>query len=1136
MNRILNRVLISLIACAAIILVFVGAGAPEAAPEGAKPGFFRYPTISGDWIVFTSEGDLWKAPLAGGVAMRLTTHEGEERYAKFSPDGKYIAFTGQDDGQDDVYIIPSSGGEPRRLTFHPDRDQTIGWTPDGSILFRSTRDIPYRGWRIYKVSPKGSLPVSIGLDKAALIAFEPNGKRIAFNPTTLENHRWKRYQGGWAMDIWVGDMSVPQFENITEKPPYKDWQGDYGFPMWHSNGRVYFLSNMDSRANIHSMKPDGSDHKQHTQHKEFDARFPSLGSDKIVYQAGMDIWAFDIKSEKTAKVEIQLPSDRVQARVKYIDPKQFISDFELSPDGKRVLLNARGEVATAPSKGEGLIRQITNSPGSKEKNPRWSPDGKSIAVWSDVSGEEQLFTYPSTGGEAKFIGTDGRGWHTAPVWSPDGKSLAFGNEECELLVMDAASGKTEKVERSEWEVRQMVWSPDSRYLAYASAVKNYNSVIRIWDAQTKKVYNLTDEFYNSASPSWAPDGKYLYILSDRDANPRLDGMEMTYILDKRTRLYVFSLKKDCLSPFAPQIDPEVEEEPPWMKNKDKADKGKDEKKDDKGKKKDKDEKTEEKKEPVKVEVDFDGLPMRMAVAPAPAGNYGGLWAVEGKLFFLSWENDGMLGDDLFEEEKGRLNLHRFDIKKKKDKVAAEGIDGYDISRDGKKLLIYKRGEFTVMGIDEDGGGWGGKWGGGDKPEEESKNVELSKWEMRVDVRPEWRQMFDEAWRLQRDFFWDPNMHGVDWKAVRAKYEPLAQRISTRDELNDLIGELFAELNCSHTYVWGGDQRRPKYYNTGLLGVDYVRDNSGFIRITRVIAGRPWEPKSSSPLAAPGIDAKAGDYIVAINGRPTNSVPNWFELLLGRADKITTVSLNAKPALDGAREVVVKPLGTEYYLRYNDWVDGRKAYVDKISGGKLGYIHLTDMGGSGLSEFTAGYQPQHNKEGLIMDVRYNGGGFVAEMILSHLARDLWSMGMARHGLKYRRPSTAFFGFMAAVCNGETGSDGETFTEGFKSLGLGPVIGTRTWGGWVGIRGDKPFIDRGMTTQPEFTGWGMKDGKWLIEGWGTDPDIVVVDDPASLMQGKDPSLDYTINYLMDKITKEPRKIPDQPPFPKDRGYRK
>jgi len=1094
----------------------------------ASNGFFRYPHSNGESVVFTSEGDLWQVPLSGGIAVRLTTHKGEERFAHYSPDKKWIAFSGQEDGHDDVFVIPASGGEPKRLTFHPGRDMVLGWNPKGEVLFRSSREAPYRAYRIYTVPVGGGFPESIGLDKGSLISYEPDGDRIAYNRYSREFRKWKRYKGGWAQDIWISNLKKKSFRNITDNAPLNDWDGTDAFPMWHDDGRIYFQSDRDGRANIHSMKPDGSDIKQHTHHANFDVRFPSLGNGIIVYQLGMDIYKYNIGEDKNEVVNITLPTDRIQARGKYVDPKKYITSFSLSPDGKRVLFCSRGELFTLPAKKEGLIRQLTRSSGEREKFPSWSPDGTTIAAWSDVSGEEKLYLYPAEGGEPKLLGSDNEGWHFGPEWSPDGKMIAFGNQKYELIIMNTKNGKTDIIDSGQWEISEYNWSADSRFLVYSRNETNHNNTIQVWDSEKEKVYPVTDDFFNSHSPQFDPEGKYLYFLSDRTANPHIDFHEAIYIRDRATRPYVVTLKEGEKLPFTFEVDPE-EDENEWGKwgKKDDDDNGNDDKKD----------KKVGEKEPVKFEIDFDRISERIAPIPVPAGNYFGLDAVKNKIFYMSWRNRGMVRDEFDKGKRRGVPLHKFNLKKKKHSIVDDAINGYDISDDGKKMLIRKRDQFMVIGIDEKPGG-GHEMFKKDKDEPEDKNVNLSAWDLHINVRAEWKQMFFESWRLQRDFFWDYNMHGVDWEKVRDQYAPLADRISTRDELSDLIGEMFAELNCSHTYVWGGDQRRADYHSTGLLGVDVTRHKSGFYRIERVISGREWRNSLSSPLAAPHINAEVGEYVTAINGRSCSETKNIHQLLLNRANKITSITLNSKPSKEDGREVIIKPLGSERGLRYYDWVDGRHQYVQEKSDGKIGYIHLTNMGSAGLSQFTGSYAQQHQKPGLIMDVRYNGGGWVAEMILSHLSRKVFGLGMSRNGSRYRRPNTAFHGHMAAVCNGETGSDGETFTEGFRRLGLGPIIGTRTWGGWVGIRMDKLLIDRGMITQPEFTGWGLSDGEWMIEGWGTEPDegFEIKEDPASFYRGDDPQLDYAIKYLLDKIENEPKQMPPMPKYPTDRGYQK
>ncbi len=1082
--------------------------------EADNQGFFRYPDTDGKCLVFASEGDIWRVSLQGGIAIRLTSHLGEERFPKFDPTGKWLAVSIQEDGQNDVFVLPSMGGEPTRLTFHPDGDYVMGWTPDGNVLFRSRRESNIFGYRMYTISPSGGYPQALPLDRLALVSYEPNGDRIAFNRYSREFRSWKRYKGGWAQDIWVGNTTDFTFENITDSK-INDWDGTDAFPMWHTDGRIYFLSDRDLRSNIYSMLPDGSDLKQHTFHKDFDVRWPSMGKGVIVYQHGMNIRAYNIGEDDDYAVNITLPSDRLQSWQKFTNPARYITSYDLSPDGSRLLLCARGELFTAPTQGKGLIRQLTHSSGEREKFPTWSHNGEDVICWSDRTGEEALYTINGKGGKLESLGTDNRGWHFPPVASPDGKWLAFSNEEQYLIVMNIKKPKDMKViARGAWEIGDYAWSPDSRWLAYALPEENSNATIHIYDVKKGESHQITNDFKSNFSPAFDPEGKYLYFLSNCISNPHLDWSELSYTLDKRTMPCLVTLKPETASPFAAEADPKSEDEKPWEKGNKDDDKDKD----------------GDDKKVTAVEIDFDGIADRVVQFPVSAGNYFSLRAVKEKVFFLSVENKGMMWDSEYDDSPRGSTLHRFNIKNEKDKVVAQGIRGYDLSQDGKKLLIWKAGKFSVQGVDEDGGN---RWNDNNGDDDGDKFVDLSQWDMRVNVRDEWRQIFKETWRFQRDFFWDPNMHGVDWQAVYDKYAPLTARISTRSDLNDLIGEMFAELSCSHTYVWGGDQRRLQSHPTGLLGADLSRDVSGFYRIDNIYPGVKWANDVLSPLSALGVKAKVGDYITAVNGVSVNSVKNIWELFLNKAGKITSLTLNDEPELEEGWDVIVEPLGNEWDLRYNTWVEGRREYVSEKSDGRIAYIHLTNMGGDGLSQFARDYLPQHRKPALIMDVRNNGGGFVAEMILAHLNRQAVSIGRPRHGATYRSPQTAFHGHMAAVCNGQTGSDGETFTEGFKRLGLGPVIGTRTWGGWVGIRMDKPLVDRGMVSQPEFTGWGF-DGQYLIEGWGTEPDIEVKEHPAADHLGIDPQLDRTIEYLLDKLEKYPMAIPDPPPYPNRSGF--
>lgn len=1070
-------------------------------------GYYRWPTVYGDRVVFTSEGDLWEAPLAGGVARRLTTAAGVESFAMYSPDGKWIAFTGNYDGNIDVYVMPAGGGEPKRLTYHPGPDVLAAWTPKGTVVFRSMMETPGRIWKCYEVSPDGGFPVTAPVDEAAHITYEPNGDRIAYTRVSLGNHRWKRYKGGWAEQIIVGSTRTHDYKQVTT------WEGNNSIPLWYKD-RVYYLRDNDARMNIHSMKPDGSDIKQHTNHTDWDCRWPSLSQGKIAYMLGADIWVYDIDKNEDHKIDIQLPSDRAQAREKFVQPSEFTSDFSLSPDGKRLLLGARGELFTAPTERRGILHQITRNAGAREKFPIYLPKGDSILTWSDLTGEEELYVYPAKGtGEPRKLGKGAGNYNFQVEISPDGKWGVYGDNNRKLQLLDLKTNRTTQIDTSAWEIRNYAWSPDSRYVAYTVSLANDQAGVRIFDTQDKSVHPVTDEMWNSFGPSWDPKGKWLYFTSSRWINPHGSWNDWSFIVEEPDKIYALALDPETKSPYAYNEDGTKADD-------EKKDKDKEKKED--GDKKDKNKDKEKKEEKVVVKIVWDGLPDRIIELPVDAGNLGGLEAIEGKLYYVSAPNTGWNEPDVGEEDHGpKATLHLFDIKKTKDSEVVHGVQGYALSLDLKKLVVKKKDGFVVMDA------------GADKEPEAEKDdkeagLHLDEWIYDVDPRFEWKQIFNEAWRLQRDFFYDPNMHGINWKEQHDHYGSLLTRINTRDELNDVIAQMIAELDAGHTYVGGGDVQSGKTIGVGLLGIDVTRTSDGFYKIDRILTADRWDKDRTSPLAAPGLGVKAGDYLVAIDRIPVSSVKNYLELLNNKAGKLVIVSFNSKASLDGAKEAVVKTMSSEGELRYWDWVYGRADYVKKHGGDDIGYVHLSDMGRDGMMQWMREYYPQSKKKTMIVDVRYNGGGNIAEWILTQLQHSVWSWGRARNGSTYTRPPRAFYGHLIALCNEETGSDGETFSEGWKRLKFGPLVGKRTWGGWVGIRGDKPFVDHGFFTQPEFTGWG-KESKWLIEGPGVYPDVVVDNHPKQMLEGVDEQLDYAIDYLKKEMKDEPMNPPAQPPYP-------
>jgi len=1053
----------------------------EETSENGLQGFLRYPHIHNEDVVFTSEGDLWLASKKGDRAYRLTTAEGEERFARFSPDGKWIAFSGEYGGNEDVYVISSQGGEPKRLTYHPSHDQVLGWTSDGkSVIFRSYRDAPNWTFKVYTVNTDGGYPATFPLDQCAFISFEPAGDRIAFNRMSFEFQDWKRYRGGWHQDIWVGNTKTLEFAKIT------DFGGTDAFPMWYKD-RIYFLSDRGGRPNIFSMTPEGTDTVQHTFFEDYDVRWPALGEGGIIYQHGMDIWTYNPETGENQKLDIKLPSDRIQSITKFVDPSEYVTSFDISPDGNKALICSRGEIFSIPSREKGLIRRLTWSSGSGEKFPVCSPDGKTIALVSDSTGEEELYIYPADGkGEPKQLTFGATGWKFWPQWSPDGKFIAFGDKNLTLYIIEVATGNITVVDKDKnWEIKDYSWSPDSKWLAYSSWEDNWMTVIKIYNVNDKTIHQVTDPVSNSFSPSFSPDGKYLYFLSDIAYNPWECRLCDTFTYSQKSTLpCLILLKKDEISPFTPMIDKEEE--------------------------KTEEEETEEEK--VDVKIDFENISKRVIQFPIEAGDYSRLMAVKEGIYYLSSEYNGEMGGDFNPSSPAGNNLHMFDIAGKEEKLIATGTDNYVISSDLSTVMIHRLYDFMIMdtGAAEDSGVY----------------VDLADWDLEVNPGEEWKQIFNEAWRLQRDFFYDPNMHGVDWEAVKKQYEALLPRISTRDELNDLIGEMNGELNVSHAYIWGGDQREGEPVSAGLLGASILPDtSSGYYKIEKIYRGDLWADTPVSPLEKGG--AKEGEYIIAINGRPLSIKDNYLKFLVNKAEKQVSITINSTPSANGAREIIVLPLSGEEELIYMDWVRDRREFVENMSGGKIGYIHLPDMGGKGLSMFGRYYLPQYRKDGLIIDVRYNAGGYVAPMILSLLDRKIWAVESSGKGGLNVIPYSSFYGHMAFLCNQETGSDGETFSEGVKRLNMGPLIGMRTWGGWIGIRADKSFVDSGGISTPEFPGWDLN-GMWMIEGWGVDPDVEIENDPPSVIKGGDPQLEYAIDYLMKKIMEEPPVLPPEPDF--------
>ncbi len=1065
----------------------------------------RFPDIYRDKIVFVYAGDLWTVSAEGGMARRLTSFDGYEVFPKFSPDGRLIAFTGSYDGNGDVYVIPAKGGEPRRLTYRPGTGQPSGglslddwvvdWFPGGKeILFRSAREaFPSR--KLFRISVDGGFPESLKLPEAGLASFSPDGGKIAYNRKSREFRTWKRYYGGTAQDIWIYDLNTDAVKRITK------WKGTDNFPMW-SGDKIYFTSDREHTLNIYCYDLKTEKIRKITHHKEYDVKWPSLGPGAIVYENGGYLYVLDLSTEKTKKISVEVPSERIFARPTWEKVDDLIFDFGLSPSAKRAVFSARGEIFTVPEE-KGEVRNITQTPAIREIYPAWSPDGKWVAYLSDKTGEYELYIRPGDGsGEERRITYDGQCFRFGPVWSPDSKKLLYSDKKLRLFYVDIDKKEPMLVDRAEVsEIHDYVWSPDNRWIAYSKNNPSYFASIYLYSLDKEKVYKITGELTDDFYPVFDPEGKYLYFISARTFSPIFSDFERSDYVYRNTRnIYLITLQADTLSPFAPESDEEKGGE---------EKEGEDEEKEkEKGK-----EKKKEEKKPKEIHIDLENIDQRVVGVPIKSGNYMALSATEGKILYLAlppiWEYDG---------DGGPQNaLRMYDLKEKEENTLISGIDAYRICSKGDKIL-YKSG--NTYGIIEAKKGKN-KVGDG--------KLNTSGMEMKVDPRGEWRQIFEEAWRLERDFFYDPNMHGVDWEAMKKRYGQLLPYVAHRWDLTYLIGEMIGELTTSHTYVGGGKMPKTKPVEVGLLGADLQPDKkSGFYRFKKIYKGENWKKDRRAPLTEPGVTVKEGDYLIAVNGREVHYPANPYQFLEKTVDKQVKIKVNDKPEAKGAREMTVKPAGSEYMLRYLDWVERNRRRVEEATDGRVGYIHVPNTSLWGLNEFSRSFFAQTRKDGLILDVRYNGGGMIPDMFIEHLKREILSLWSPREGLLGRTPSTALYGHMVCIINEYAGSGGDALPYYFREAGLGPLVGTRTWGGLVGISRRIPLIDGGYVTCPEIAFINLK-GEWDVENHGVDPDFEVDNRPDLVIKGGDPQLEKAIEVIMKKLKEEPKTLPERPKYP-------
>jgi tricorn protease len=1090
-----------------VLLFFLGcfthSSALAQSQNDSAKALCRYPTLYGNTIVFEAGGNLWRVDRNGGTASRLTTDKGFDIMPRFSPDGKTIAFTGDYDGNTDVYTMPADGGPVTRLTFHSDvvngaplrwgpDNMVVSWTPDGkNIVFLSRRNT-FNTWfgRLFSVPVEGGLPEQLPLPKGGLLSYNRDGSKIAYNRIFRNFRTWKDYYGGLAQDIWIYDFNTKKIERIT------DWKGTDTYPMWYNN-KIYFASDRDSsgRLNIWSYDLQTKEFKQITHFKDYDIDWPSLGNDGIAFQCGGSLYVLDLPSETLHKINVTVPNDDTQLRPRWVDASKDIGSFDIAPNGKRALFDARGDIFTVPEE-HGNTRDLTQTSDAREQYPAWSPDGKWIAYTTDITGESEVAIRPSDGsGKEEILTKSKNKYFYGPTWSPGSDKLVFSDNNKTLWYFNIKDKKLVRVDSSIWnEIHDYSWSPDGLWLAYSKSSQNNFGSIYLYNLKDDMITDISTGMDNDGSPAFSADGKYLYFVSARNENPLSSQIEFNFATTKMNGIYVTTLRKDEESPFAPQSD-----EGSTEAKKDTAKKSSEEK---------------EKSGALKpIKIDLDGLMSRAVPLPIPSGNIYGLLTAGDMIYYVTYPSTVVDGPPV---PGKKPVLYVFDMKKRKNSELVSSVSSYALSADGSKILYVQGGKYIIADAKP----------GGSK--EDEKTLDLSEMKMEVNPVKEWNEMFHQAWRLEHEFFYNKDMNGKNWDEIGAKYAKLLPELSCREDLNYVIGEMIGELQNSHCYVGGGDEPENASNPTGLLGVDFALDKaSGRYYFKKIYPGDNTRDDYRSPLTEPGVDAKDGDFLLAVDGHELKAPTNPYGLFINTLGK--TVALTLADNADGKNkhDVTVKPISNELNLRLKDWIDHNREVVNKESDGKIGYIYLTDMEELGLDQFIRQFYPQIRKDGLIIDERYNEGGNVDQIILERLRRVLIGMETNRQGAPGTTPGEVFHGYMAALMNHYSASDGDIFPYYFKKYKLGPVIGERSWGGVRGIRGYWNLLDGGYITISEFSIYGLS-SEWVVENHGVEPDIEVDNLPGDVMSGKDAQLDEAVKYLMKKIKDNPPKIPQRPPL--------
>jgi len=1080
-------------------------------------GYYRFPTICADTIVFQCEDDLWTVSRFGGIPRRLTTSLSEATRPSLSPDGRWLAFSGREEGPLEVYCMPAEGGEPRRLTYLGAGALVVGWH-EGRILFSCGAGEAFGVAWIWAISPEGDQPERLPYGPAHHIAFGGKGGVVLGRHTVRDPARWKRYRGGTAGRLWVDPDGSGAFR------PLEPARAQYTGPMWIGE-RIYFVADPEGIANVYSCLPNGEDLQRHTHHEEYYCRSPQTDGRRIVYHAGGDLFVYDVESDTTEAVPVDYRSPRTQRQRKFVETGAYLHDFAPHPDGHAIALVSRGKLF-AMANWEGAVLPYGVPDGVRYRLCDWLNDGERLVVVSDADGEEALeIHFRDKSSEPIRLASLDIGRPTGLCVSPKRDLVALTNHRFELLLVDLEAQTVRQVDKSPYDhIAGVSWSPDGRWLAYGFASTERTCSIKVANVETGETFRVTEPEFSDYAPEWDTEGKFLYFLSQREFNPVYDSVHFDLGFIQSTRLLLVTLKKETPNPFVPEprpLEPKKEEKkeggvssgnsdgsPPLTLDESPSDAPKE-----------KPSPSEGEKELV-VEIDFEGIEKRVVAFPYPEGRYSHLAAIEGKVLFVAHPVRPSLPSPFAEgEAEPKGVLHVYDFREQKKDVLVTGIDTFRLSRDRKTLVYRAGGRLRVLKAGEKSDENLAKEG----PSRRSGWIDLNRVKVSVVPSAEWRQMYREAWRLQRDYFWTEDMSGVDWERVYHRYLPLVDRIATRGEFSDLMWEMQGELGTSHCYEFGGDYRPSPNYAQGYLGADMVYDpEQDAYRIVRILRGDSWEESRDSPLARPGLNVREGDFIVAVGGMPVGRDRSPLALLVNQAGQ--EVTLTVRDGTSGERRMVtVKALASESTLRYRDWVARNRRYVHEKTNERVGYVHIPNMMPYGYAEFHRGYLRELDYPALVVDVRYNGGGHVSPLILEKLARRRIGYDRPRWGVPLPYPPDSVMGPLICVTNENAGSDGDIFCHCFKLMKLGKLVGKRTWGGVIGISPKSTFVDGGVTTQPEYSFW-FSDVGWAVENYGTDPDIEVEYAPQDYVAGRDPQLDRAIEEILRELEANPPRLPD------------